>query len=136
MVKKLIIITLAIIFSLLIGICNAYSEKVIFSGLESLIIPMFEEETQQWEPIGECRVTTYCPYCNSPQGHGSASGVYLEYGHVACSWLPIGTVIRIDGEVFTVVDVCGTDAIDIFMPFEDGCHCDINEYRFVEVLVN
>lgn len=82
----------------------------------------------------EARITTYCPACNEPAGHGSASGVYLTAGHCACSWLPIGTHVAIDGEVFTVVDVCGTDAIDIFIDDDSGvCHCYLNEYRTVYI---
>ena len=43
--------------------------------------------------------------------------------------MPDFTVTTIDGEVFTVRDVCGTDAIDIFIDDGSGyCHCDINEY--------
>lgn len=88
----------------------------------------------QYEYIGECRITEYCPVCNDGAGHESASGVYLEYGHCACSWLPYGTVIEIEGEPFTVVDTCGTDAIDIFNDDMSGvCRCDLNEYRRVAI---
>lgn len=76
------------------------------------------------------RVTEYCPACNSPAGHGSASGKHLTEGDCACGWLPMGTVIEIDGETYTVVDVCGTDAIDIFVDDDSGvCVCDMNEYK-------
>lgn len=86
----------------------------------------------EWIDLGPHRITTYCPACNEPQGHGSASGKYLETGDAACGWLPIGSVICIEGEEFTIVDVCGTDAIDIFVDDDSGiCHCDLNEYRNV-----
>lgn len=76
------------------------------------------------------RVTEYCPSCNCPPGHGSASGKYLEEGDCACGWLPMGTVVIIDGEEYTVVDVCGTDAIDIFVNDDSGeCRCERNEYE-------
>lgn len=74
------------------------------------------------------RVTEYCPSCNSPAGHGSATGKYLTEGDCACGWLPMGTVVEIDGVQYTVVDVCGTDAIDIFRD-TDTCLCDMNEYK-------
>lgn len=80
------------------------------------------------------RVTEYCPACNSPAGHGSASGAYLTTGHCACGWLPIGTVIEIDGERYEVMDVCGTDAVDIFRNDDSGvCHCERNEYEEVTI---
>lgn len=87
----------------------------------------------KWEPIGKCRITCYCPRCNDGAEHESSSGAYLEYGHAACNWLPIGTVISVEGEEFTVVDTCGTDAIDIFIDDESGCHCNLNEYRYVSI---
>ena len=81
--------------------------------------------------IGECRITEYCPTCNGGN-YESASGKRLEYGDCACSWLPMGTVINIEGEEFTVVDICGTDAIDIFVD-TDTCQCNLNEYRNVSI---
>lgn len=83
------------------------------------------------------RVTEYCPACNSPAGYGSASGATLTTGHVACGWLPIGTEIEIDGEMYTVVDVCGTDAVDVFVDDGTGvCHCNRNEYEEIRVYGN
>lgn len=86
-------------------------------------------------PIGECRITTYCPSCNDGTGHESSSGTYLEYGHAACRWLPIGTVIDIEGERFEVVDICGTDAIDLYVETNE-CRCNLNEYRRVSIVRN
>lgn len=90
------------------------------------------------EPAGDLqtvRVTEYCPACNCPAGHGSATGKYLEEGDCACGWLPMGTEVTIDGVTYTVADVCGTDAIDIFVDDGSGvCHCDRNEY--VEAFIN
>ena len=87
---------------------------------------------EEWKDLGECRITTYCCACNDGSGHESSSGKYLEYGDCACSWLPIGTEISIEGELFTVVDICGTDAIDIFID-TDECHCNLNEYKAVRI---
>lgn len=80
------------------------------------------------------RVTEYCPACNSPAGHGSATGAYLTTGHCAVGWLPMGSIVEIDGEMFEVVDVCGTDAVDVFRDDDSGiCHCDRNEYEEITV---
>ena len=91
-----------------------------------------KEKKPEWKSLGECRITTYCPSCNDGSGHESSSGTYLEYGHAACNWLPIGTKISVEGEIFEIVDVCGTDAIDLFVDTE-GCYCNTNEYRKVSV---
>ena len=89
-------------------------------------------QEEKWEPIGECRITSFCPSCNEPAGYESKSGKELEYGHVACNWLPLGTEISIEGETFVVTDTCGTDAIDIFID-TDTCTCNLNEYRKVSI---
>lgn len=93
-----------------------------------------QEYESHWESLGYCRCTEYCASCNSPSGHQSSSGTYLTDGCVACSWLSIGTKLRIDGYEYVVVDKCGTDAIDIFV--DDGCgycHCNMNTYKNVEI---
>lgn len=92
------------------------------------------EEKSHWESLGYVRCTEYCASCNSPSGHTSSSGTYLSEGCVACSWLSIGTKIRIDGHEYTVVDICGTDAIDIFVD-SYGCYCNMNTYKEVEIYV-
>ena len=92
------------------------------------------QKTQEprWESIGACRVTEYCPICNDPEGYESASGKELATGDAACRWLPLGTVIRIGKREYTIVDTCGTDAIDLFID-SDECWCDRNEYVDVKI---
>lgn len=87
-----------------------------------------------WKSIGEQRITAYCPICNDGSGYESSSGKKLEYGDCACSWLPIGTKLSIEGEIFTVADICGTNAIDIFIDTDaDSCQCNLNEYKRVSI---
>jgi len=91
------------------------------------------EYEAHWGSLGKCRITTYCPWCNDPVGsYQSSSGVRLYEGCVACNWLPIGTKLRINGVEYTVLDTCGTDAIDIFVD-TDSCHCHTNYYTNVEI---
>lgn len=93
-----------------------------------------EPADDEWVDLGEQRITCYCPVCNDGEGHESSSGKELEYGDCACSWLPEGTKVSIEGEIFTNVDKCGTEAIDIFIDTDDSvCHCNLNEYRKVSV---
>ena len=110
---------------------------ILFAQTLAMTTPTLQpavHKTQEprWESIGACRVTEYCPVCNDPEGYESASGKELATGDAACSWLPMGTEIRIGDREYTIVDVCGTDAIDLFID-SDECWCDRNEY--VEVYV-
>ena len=88
-----------------------------------------------WINGGEYRITCYCEYCNEPQGYQSASGKYLEYGHVAMNDVPFGTKIAIDGEIFVVTDRVGVpNTIDIFLPANsDYCTCDFLDYKDVYI---
>lgn len=89
-----------------------------------------------WKNIGKCRITCYCPYCNDGSGYESSTGKQLKYGYVACSWLDPGTKISIEGDIFEVADICGTEAIDIFIDHNEGyCNCNLNEYKNVSVKV-
>ena len=96
---------------------------VAFSAPADMVEPPQDVQTETvW-------VTEYCPACNSPAGHASATGKWLEDGDCACGWLPMGTEVTIDGKTYTVVDVCGTDAIDLFVDDDSGtCVCDRSEY--------
>ena len=92
------------------------------------------EKAAEWEYIGKQLITCYCPVCNDGQGHESSSGRELRYGYAACSWLPEGTKISIEGEIFEIVDICGTGAIDIFIDTDDTvCRCNLKEYRRVSI---
>ena len=91
-----------------------------------------QKEKKSWENLGSCRITYYCPACNDPAGsYQSSSGTTLYEGCVACSWLPIGTKLKINGNIYTVMDTCGTDAIDIFVDSGSECHCSGNYYTTV-----
>ena len=94
-----------------------------------------DSPADKWISLGECRITCYCPVCNDGQGYESSSGKTLRYGHAACRWLPNGTKIAIGGDIFEIVDTCGTDAIDIFIDTGDTrCRCNLNEYQTVYIL--
>lgn len=87
----------------------------------------------EYKNIGEYRITTYCKFCNEPEGRQTASGIPLEPGHVATKDLPLGSKISIEGDEFTVTDVCGIDnTIDIYVENDSGyCQCDTLEYEDV-----
>lgn len=88
-----------------------------------------------WTSIGRKRITYYCPSCNSPRGtHRSAMGVRLREGHVAFNGARLGAKIKIGKKIYTVVDRCGTNAVDIFKDTMD-CHCHSSSYENVQVMV-
>ena len=94
-----------------------------------------KEEESHWESLGDCRITYYCPVCNDPgYSYASSSGTTLYEGCVACSWLPLGSKIRINGDEYTVVDRCGTDAIDVFVDTGECCCSQYGTY-YAEVEV-
>ena len=89
--------------------------------------------TTTYTDIGDQRITSYCPSCNDGAGYECTAQKRLEYGDCACSWLPNGTKLSIEGARFTVNDTCGTEAIDIFID-TDECYCNLNEYRRVVII--
>lgn len=94
-----------------------------------------KEKKPEWKSLGEYRTTFFCEACNSPYGRQSASGIPLEYGHVAMNDVPLGSKINIEGETFIVTDRCGIDrTVDIFVPTCDGmCHCNKLDYEVVKI---
>lgn len=63
----------------------------------------------------DIRCTAYTPYeC----GGYMANGLWIQEGYVACDFLPLGTIIYLDGVQYEVGDRIGegsTDHIDIVM---------------------
>ena len=96
---------------------------------------MMEKEQRQegWRSLGDCRITNYCPVCNDPEySYESLSGKELKNGHAACNWLDVGTVIKVNGREYEIVDTCGTEAIDLFVDSYE-CWCDDNYYGKVKI---
>ena len=90
--------------------------------------------TTTYTTVDNCRITTYCPTCNDGAGYECTAGKKLEYGDCAANWLPNGTKVSIEGEIFTVNDTCGVDnTIDIFVDTEE-CRCDLLENRKVVII--
>lgn len=79
--------------------------------------------------------TAYTAGDGMTPGTVMANGEKVHYGAVACNFLPLGTKIRIDGEVYTVKDRCGhSDRIDIYMNSLDECYQFGIRTKQVEVL--
>ena len=90
--------------------------------------------TTTYTTVDNCRITRFCPFCNDGSGYECTAGKKLEYGDCAANWLPNGTKVSIEGEIFTVNDTCGVDnTIDIFVD-TDKCECDLLEYKKVVII--
>ena len=79
--------------------------------------------------VSEC--SAYTPYdC----GGITATGEYVHVGGVACNFLPLGTVVTIDGQDYVVNDRCGIDnCIDIFMESRENAIQFGRQYKEVYV---
>ena len=71
-------------------------------------------------------------------GNPTASGKMPQAGRtIACNWLPIGTSVRINGNVYTVEDRVGiynSSVIDVFVDSEEEAIQKGRIYTTVEVL--
>lgn len=138
MIKRSIAIS---IFVLLFGIflfplnVNAKTASPIIKQVDCMVENA--KESADWESVGNCRITHYCPVCNDPSGsYQSSSGKTLREGYVACNWLENGTEIKINDKEYVVMDTCGTEAIDVFQDTGDECCCTANYYAEVKIKKN
>ncbi|MBQ2642185.1 MAG: 3D domain-containing protein [Eubacterium sp.] len=96
-----------------------------------------EEATQKesesdngWKSLGEFKLTAYCgcSECNGGYGCNTASGTTPKAGRTIAvdpSVIPLGTKVKIDGEVYTAEDTGGAiqgHIIDIFVSEHNACY--------------
>ena len=94
-----------------------------------------EETSRGGGRIMHVTCTAYTAGDGMTPGTVMANGETVHYGAIACNFLPIGTKVRIDGEIFTVKDRCGYgDRIDIYMNSLDECYQFGIRTKQVEVL--
>lgn len=100
-----------------------------------MIANVASADVDNWIDYGDYRITHYCQYCNEEVGRETASGARLEEGHVAMNGVPFGTIIKVGGREYEVVDrVSRNDTVDIFVEAEQGyCTCNKLEWQKVEV---
>ena len=69
-----------------------------------------------------CETTSYTVGDGLTPSNIMANGEVAHVGAVACNFLPMGTQIRINGNIYTVKDRCGADdCIDIYMDSYEEC---------------
>lgn len=98
-----------------------------------------KHKKSKYKNIGTYKITEYCSVCNTPTNTTkTASGRYVPYYSVACSDLPLGTIIYIDKKEYRVDDTgCKSGIIDMLVEPKDGaCACDLCEYKDVYIKNN
>ena len=100
--------------------------KRIFFLFAMLMLPI--HAGAEWI-VSEC--SAYTPYdC----GGITSTGEYVHVGGVACNFLPLGTMVTIDGRDYIVNDRCGIDGcIDIFMESHEDAIQFGRQYKEVYV---
>ena len=92
-------------------------------------------------------LTHYCAdaKCNGKYAGKTASGLNIKNGMddpfiVACNWLPLGTVVEIDGQEYTVADRGGKGLskkgrFDIFVPAGHKAALKLGRIKNVEAVI-
>lgn len=114
---------------------NAVDEVKVTGTKRADVVPNGVESKNGYT-IGQVISGKYTHYCACAKCNGNTRGVTSSGRrisadmenpyYIACNWLPLGTVIDVDGELYTVVDRGGSGLskqgrIDIFTP---GSHSD------------
>ena len=81
-----------------------------------------KEVSRGTQRVITCEVSAYSSGDGFTPSDIMANGEIVHIGAVACNFLPFGTKVRINGNVYTVKDRCGIDnCIDIYMGTHEEC---------------
>ena len=90
---------------------------------------------QQNKQVISCHVTAYTVGDSYTPSDTMANGEKVHVGAVASYDLPLGTKVRINGNIYTVKDRCGIpNTIDIYMNSKQECLQFGKKYMEVEIL--
>lgn len=90
---------------------------------------------QQNKQVISCHVTAYTVGDAYTPSDTMANGEKVHVGAVASYDLPLGTKVRINGNIYTVKDRCGVpNTIDIYMNSKQECLRFGKKYMEVEIL--
>lgn len=82
-----------------------------------------------------CEVTAYSIGDGYTPSDTMANGEHVYVGACACNFLPFGTQVRINGNIYTVADRSGVDGIiDIYMDSVEECNAWGRRTMEVEIL--
>lgn len=120
-------------------------KKYIIAGFIAILLLAIPKDatavTYEKIPMGEFKLTAYCPCCDCSEGYNynTYTGIRAEEGRTIAvdpDIINFGSKVMIDGHIYTAEDCGGAvsgDHIDIFM--ED--HDDVDEFgvQYKEVWV-
>jgi len=94
--------------------------------------------------IGEATHYAVCCDCDEPNTKATASGYIIQNGiqcyTATCNWLPLGSVIEVNGEQYTIRDRGGRwfntiGNIDIFVPDGKETALEIGRLKNIEIKI-
>lgn len=97
--------------------------------------PQETSNKEQNKQVISCHVTAYTVGDSYTPSDTMANGEKVHVGAVASYDLPLGTKVRINGNIYTVKDRCGIpNTIDIYMNSKQECLRFGKKYMEVEIL--
>jgi hypothetical protein len=89
---------------------------------------------------GEVTYYCACAKCNGNDAGVNASGKSLAAGMLGCNWLPLGTVLKLNGKIYTVSDRGGHNLdpigrLDVFIPNGHQEALEAGRQRNIEVII-
>lgn len=114
---------------------NSLEKELIEKELEEKKTQETSNKEQNRKQVISCHVTAYTVGDAYTPSDTMANGEKVHVGAVASYDLPLGTKVRINGNIYTVKDRCGIpNTIDIYMNSKQECVSFGKRYMQVEIL--
>lgn len=114
---------------------NSLEKELIEKELEEKKTQETSNKEQNRKQVISCHVTAYTVGDAYTPSDIMANGEKAHVGAVASYDLPLGTKVRINGNIYTVKDRCGIpNTIDIYMNSKQECVSFGKRYMDVEIL--
>lgn len=114
---------------------NSLEKELMEKELEEKKTQETSNKEQNKKQVISCHVTAYTVGDAYTPSDTMANGEKVHVGAVASYDLPLGTKVRINGNIYTVKDRCGIpNTIDIYMNSKQECVSFGKRYMQVEIL--
>lgn len=114
---------------------NSLEKELMEKELEEKKTQETSNKEQNRKQVISCHVTAYTVGDAYTPSDTMANGEKVHVGAVASYDLPLGTKVRINGNIYTVKDRCGIpNTIDIYMNSKQECVSFGKRYMQVEIL--
>lgn len=114
---------------------NSLEKELMEKELEEKKTQETSNKEQNRKQVISCHVTAYTVGDAYTPSDTMANGERVHVGAVASYDLPLGTKVRINGNIYTVKDRCGIpNTIDIYMNSKQECLRFGKKYMEVEIL--